>query len=479
MKNQLLLLVLIFTTATGIASPKPIPPIITKILSIKGPVIIFNRSNDQWFQIKDLPIEFSQFRSGQQILKTDEGIFLTVPGTGRLYKAIVATNTIDFVRVDSTHFSGINFSRLSFNIGNEIYNFGGNGFWAVNGYLRHYDKKMKEWYLVELNRFLPWFNTQNKISYLNENNGKLYVQGVNSNPHITKNKTVDTLLEKTLFELDIKTGDWKELGLLNFNSDYTLFAHSPFGILTRYGIFDVEHNLHYKHNYDVDLVKLYRSNSSSELSISFCVDSTIYFGNAEGRFDSLIISRTQLSPIGPLYTPKSKRRLFTAVNISILWLLLCCITILALYLKKQSKKPAKIELEAVSLQVEKDNSQTVDKPKKQDELINPMVYKSGKLVELLSNQEKDFLSYIYRHSLEERLTTLVEINKALGTSNKTVEIQKRVRGEIINGINEKLSIITKVKRPVIDKVRSDFDKRTFEYFIQKEHFELVNNILSI
>jgi hypothetical protein len=215
------------------------------------------------------------------------------------------------------------------------------------------------------------------------------------------------------------------------------------------------------------------------LSISFCVDSTIYFGNAEGRFDSLIISRTQLSPIGPLYTPKSKRRLFTAVNISILWLLLCCITILALYLKKQSKKPAKIELEAVSLQVEKDNSQTVDKPKKQDELINPMVYKSGKLVELLSNQEKDFLSYIYRHSLEERLTTLIEINKALGTSNKTVEIQKRVRGEIINGINEKLSIITKVKRPVIDKVRSDFDKRTFEYFIQKEHFELVNNILSI
>jgi hypothetical protein len=157
---------------------------------------------------------------------------------------------------------------------------------------------------------------------------------------------------------------------------------------------------------------------------------------------------------------------------------LCCISLLALLLKKQSKKPAIIAIEPASLQVEKDNTKVIVETNSQEQMVNPMVYKSGKLVELLSDQEKNFLSYVYSHSVDERLTSITEINKTLGTSNKSVEIQKRVRGEIINGINQKLSIISKVKRPVIDKSRSDFDKRSFEYFIRKEHFELVNDILN-
>jgi len=479
MKNLLPLFIFICTAATGIASPKPIPPIISKILSTKGPVKIFNRANDQWFQIKDLPPEFSLTRSGQQLLKTGEGIFLTVPGTGRVYKAIIANNTIDFVRIDTTYFSGSNFLSLSFNIGNEIYNFGGMGFWNFNGDLRHYHHKAREWQVVELNRYLPWSYGTNMISYFDDNKAKLYLHRIESNPHQTKNKITDTILEKTLFELDIKTGDWRELGLLNSTKDIQVIAQTPLGILDLNKLYDVKNNLIYAHNYKREIMSLFFTSANPMgISITFCEDSTIYFGNAYGRFDSMLISRTRMSPIGALYTPKQPPGFFTAVNTSIVLLVLCCISLLALLLKKQSKKPAIIAIEPASLQVEKDNTKVIVETNSQEQMVNPMVYKSGKLVELLSDQEKNFLSYVYSHSVDERLTSITEINKTLGTSNKSVEIQKRVRGEIINGINQKLSIISKVKRPVIDKSRSDFDKRSFEYFIRKEHFELVNDILN-
>ena len=50
---------------------------------------------------------------------------------------------------------------------------------------------------------------------------------------------------------------------------------------------------------------------------------------------------------------------------------------------------------------------------------------------------------------------------------------------IVNTINQKVSIITKLKQPIIDKQRSEFDKRSFEYFIQSENFTLINDILSL
>jgi len=52
-----------------------------------------------------------------------------------------------------------------------------------------------------------------------------------------------------------------------------------------------------------------------------------------------------------------------------------------------------------------------------------------------------------------------------------------MRSDLIGSINQKLNIITKDKKPVIDKQRSEFDKRSFEYFIQPAHMELVEKVL--
>ena len=75
------------------------------------------------------------------------------------------------------------------------------------------------------------------------------------------------------------------------------------------------------------------------------------------------------------------------------------------------------------------------------------------------------------------MTTIEEINTKLGTFKKTIEIQKKMRSDMINGINSKLSTFSKSTKPVIDKQRSEFDKRSFEYYINKEHMGLVDNII--
>jgi hypothetical protein len=113
------------------------------------------------------------------------------------------------------------------------------------------------------------------------------------------------------------------------------------------------------------------------------------------------------------------------------------------------------------------------------EIENNTIYRSGKLVELMNEQEISFLKYLYDHSNDQRLTTIDEINKKLGTYNKSIEIQKKMRSDMINGINDKLAVFSKSPKPVIDKQRSDFDKRSFEYFIDSDNMELVEKITKV
>ena len=113
------------------------------------------------------------------------------------------------------------------------------------------------------------------------------------------------------------------------------------------------------------------------------------------------------------------------------------------------------------------------------EIGSNTIYRSGKLVELMNEQEISFLKYLYDHSNDQRLTSIDEINKKLGTYNKSIEIQKKMRSDMINGINDKLAVFSKSPKPVIDKQRSDFDKRSFEYFIDIDNMELVEKITKV
>lgn len=478
----LLCLLIVQSTLSTLSSPKPIQPIIKKLLSEKGSVQIYSLIETQWGTFEDLPYNFNN--SAHFLLKTPSGLFLNIEGTGRLYRIKQKGNFIDFERIDSTYFSGYNFRSLLFNIGDSIYSFGGEGFWHTNGDLRLFDNSIThEWHALKLNKIIHGIfrpiDYLYQFQYVDTLNRNLIISGnpYNQN-HSLKSRGLDSTSEKKLFKLDLKNNNWSELGIKNFQSNQELIQ-TPFGILNGDFLVDIKNNKKYLTNLHLERSKMLgKSTLENLISITFCIDSTIYFGNNNGLFDSLSINRSNLIDTGePAYFPietdpilsKENLILFSLFFTAALSLLLIIVNIKQ---RKTSKSNPKLtpslkveELEPKPIQI------TLDKTE-----MNTL-YRSGKLVELMNEQEINFIRYIYDNSSDERMTTIEEINTKLGTFKKTIEIQKKMRSDMINGINSKLSTFSKSTKPVIDKQRSEFDKRSFEYYINKEHMGLVDNII--
>ena len=476
MKHLCFLLVFVLFVLRSNATPKPIPPILSKLLRSKGSVRIAYLGPEQWIEINDLPKNHKS--EGQHLLKTSNGIYLTVPGTGRLYKAKLTGDNIDFQRIDSTYTTGYNFNSLSFNFDNAIYNFGGRGFQHISGVIRFFNTASHRWNAIKLNKSIhKSFNLKIPYSsfyYLDNDHRNLFIEGSEVDQNHVKDPYADSTYKNKIFKLDISKGDWHELGRKNF-SRFDCIAFTQFGILSNEILINIENNKIYNHNLSLKISSIL-GNSSNKINptISYVIDSTIYFGNANNTFDSVRFSSSNLTDSHqPAYIPIEKN-LFSKMNILVILLICSSLGFLILlgdkYIKHLSLFKNTNDTKGINNSIQQINKETID---------NPIVFKSGKLTELLSDHEKAFISIIFTNSTEDRLTTIEEINKKLGTIHKSIDIQKRVRGEMINGINQKISILTKIKRPIIDKQRSDFDKRSFEYFIKSENFKIVGDILSL
>ena len=60
---------------------------------------------------------------------------------------------------------------------------------------------------------------------------------------------------------------------------------------------------------------------------------------------------------------------------------------------------------------------------------------------------------------------IAEINRVLGIKDKNVGLQKKVRSDVINAINDKYIFITQSENNLIASVRKEDDKRFYEYFV--------------
>jgi hypothetical protein len=66
-----------------------------------------------------------------------------------------------------------------------------------------------------------------------------------------------------------------------------------------------------------------------------------------------------------------------------------------------------------------------------------------------------------------------EVNYVLGLKHKNTGLQKKVRSDSFNSINEKFRYVSKSEKPLIESIRSEIDKRYFEYYIEKKNIELI------
>lgn len=136
--------------------------------------------------------------------------FLMGNGNGQLWK--LDSNRI-WNRLDNTFFTGYDFNSYMLFPGMK---YGGYGFWRTNGMLFNYREKTGEWELVPLSRELPTFG---QYCFYDFTRHTLMQTG--SYAMKTAEKTSRVMID-SLFELDLLNRDWTTIGALNPEAEFFL-----------------------------------------------------------------------------------------------------------------------------------------------------------------------------------------------------------------------------------------------------------------
>jgi hypothetical protein len=94
---------------------------------------------------------------------------------------------------------------------------------------------------------------------------------------------------------------------------------------------------------------------------------------------------------------------------------------------------------------------------------------------LFTREEKDLIALVYSNSVNVLPTSAESINQVLGVSAKSMFVQKKHRSDSLLTINKKYSIVSGNNEHLIISKRNAQDKRTFDYYIHKNNFELCSD----
>src|SRR5690606_7319279 len=171
--------------------------------------------------------------SSQSLIRNKNGLFVALPGTGRLYKTLKENDRVVFQRLDSTVHTGDNFDSFIFSFRDTIYSLGGYGNWKVKGILRFYVEQKHEWEIMRLNQEIPIrAEYPHDLIWHDKKNGKIYFCITNEINSTTTEPTGKLL--NSACALDLVNNEWKKLGSLStFIKDnlvgITNIISSPFG----------------------------------------------------------------------------------------------------------------------------------------------------------------------------------------------------------------------------------------------------------
>ena len=461
-----------------------IPPILKKLSSYKGTVLVYSQNTQSIVDLSDLPANFTT--EGYNIIKDSTGLYILPQGTGRIYKLDTSRRGYHWQRVDSTYFTGYNYRSIAFSLDSVFYSFGGNGFWNTNGTLRNFNPFSKEWDATLLSENIYWTKVADGFFMIDTASKTLSIKAMSApSSEVLKNSHAEKIKEG-LYRLNIKTGDWTRMGKVR-DTIHNVVATLPWGLLVDFhGVVDLANNRYFTLSKKVraNLVAIVSSSRYAYPAIAtYAIDSVLYIGGRFHPYDSVVISRADLIDTGvPVYTPQEPPGLLDNIeaesfSLVILGFLSSFLGLMLYKARKVQPVPA-VEILPVTdvqtLSAPADSPKAVASPETEK---HPTSFRSTRILELLEVRERLLLEFLFNHSADERLTSIEEINKVVGVQNRSVEIQKRMRSDIIGSINQKLSIITRDKKPVVDKQRSEFDKRSFEYFIHPSHMELVEKII--
>ena len=91
--------------------------------------------------------------------------------------------------------------------------------------------------------------------------------------------------------------------------------------------------------------------------------------------------------------------------------------------------------------------------------------KTDSIQQAFAGVELNLIELLLEENKKGNKVEIHQMNHVLGIKDKNLGLQKKVRSDVINAINDKYIFITQSENNLISSVRKEDDKRFYEYFV--------------
>ena len=424
-----------------------------KIMSLPGleTKIFLSKQNEI------IPMDGTIFKmNGQELIKTNENLYILISQSGVIYQLEdKQDSTYSFHRIDATININYNIASNNFVWDKHIYSYGGYGFWKLNGHLRAFNFLDKEWDIAPADKEI----ISNGYNWYSNKEGRVYVpfQSI-VNAGIIGPESISGIKNYDSYYLDLASKKWIKLGSLNTNTRKLIIDNISNNLFTLdSGYIYINQDVAYYFNFIAN--KIYKSNNSEldQFFLRRANSHDIFF------YKGTIFS---FSPETQSFSTKSLsiNYYFDALSYPIWGLDDNYFYIVAFIIFILTVLGFSIWL----------FNRSVNKKLEQSQL---KILKSKSTNQAFVGTEVALISLLVKNSKKGMNVEIADINHVLGIKDKNVGLQKKVRSDMINAINEKYQFITQSEISLISSVRKEDDKRFYEYFIPSSEINSIERIL--
>jgi len=444
------------------ASPLIAQQNLLKLIAEKSSQDITIKGNAPENKILSLPKELECGAANHNYLAKNGKLFTLVDGSGKVYRSDSSSTTS---RVDNTCFEGYNFGAYTFVWKDKIYSLGGWGFWKTNGGLRYYDEKAKEWFIVRLNEEIEFSQIRNSLVCPDLQNNRIYLAYLEAHDvyAITPKEKEDKRYRVQCLNLETASW-WKEPKFLSsdirseYLTDHRQIIPTKYGLIMEgvgdfWGLFDFSSNKVFKLNAEkAALLGANEIKNKKGFYISY--DSTLCLYNPiTDSLGSIQLKSTDFTPTDlHLYNDEPFSMSAWANKLKYYFILSAIFLLIIFFIWKRKS----IYLPEAQ-KLEKNKTLAVDK--------------TSPFLSALNEQERSVLEIILNNSSTGNYTTIDQINHALGAKNKDATIQNKLRSDCLQMINKKFSVYASTNDALVERERTEFDKRVYQYQINKRYLK--------
>lgn len=430
--------------------------------SFSGQVYSYNPFGAQAiFWPDDLKHPVNNADRPDHFIKCGKDFYILPDGTNRVYRINGDSSKKMVSRLDRSPFAGHNFSAFKFCFNDSLYALGGFGFGHYNGLLLKFEPRISDWSLQNINKEIVLESGLVPGIWLNSDAGKIFRIGNNSTAQAGRDEVTGS--GRSVFVLDMKKRRWLSAGFptpecIAITERSVRIAGHPSGELVLKN--DAAGQTLYLLDYITNSIRPAKT-GVSETFTSIFTDTAGYRGryliwhsrdtlnilSADGSLRKQRLSSDDFTGMYTSIWTDSEAGSISGWNIFMAGLFLfgsgMLVAVIWFFRRKKSPETPEKMLQAESI---------------------------------FTRPELEILRALQISERKELLPD--DVNELLGTSKKTIEVQKKQRSDSIKGINEKYRRLSQAEENIILQERLEDDRRQVRYLLNRPAIEKLKRMVS-